>query len=292
MKDERLLFLYLQDYIFNTNRMEFIFFRIAGRMRNFWRISLIVFVVAFWGCSQKGKLVEGNKKDEFDIPENSEKWEGSYAQANYELISGTADFDPSFFGVANPGDYEDFDIEDVNDNQIFLDEFQDWGIDLSLFEKDNNSTELLLDSLDKVDKVGKNENKNLAENSEMNGNNQPSLSGWAINAQSLIADKNDPDPEHDEFTKVDAEPVPINLNKVLETIVYPPDAKREGVKGTVYIKILIDKEGNPKDFYVRSSPDNRLKLAVLDKLKYAKYKPALLNGKPVKDWVQIEYEFK
>jgi TonB family protein len=267
--------------------MEFIFFLVAKKLRNFWKISLIMIALAFWGCAQKGKLVEGSKKDEFDIPENPEKWESSYVQVNYEKESSTAKLDASFFGVANAEDYDDF-LEEGG-NEIFLDELKDWGIDLSLFEKDNNSTERLLDSLDKIE-VTKNENKKLAENLEVNSNNQPSLSGWAINTQ--IGDKNDPDPEPDEFTKVDSEPIPINLNKVLETIVYPPDAKREGVKGTVYIKILIDRDGNPKDFYVRSSPDNRLKLAVLDKLKYAKYKPALLNGKPVKDWVQIEYEFK
>jgi TonB family protein len=275
--------------------MEFIFFLVAERLRNFWKISFIIIALAFWGCAQKGKFIEGNKKDEFDIAEESEKAETRYAQVSYERESAIARLDASFFGVANAEDYDELDIEDIDDKEIFLDELKDWGIDLSLFEKDNNSTERLLDSLDRVEVSrndnSKNENKIPAENLEISPNNQPSLSGWAINSQ-LIADKNDPDPEHDEFTKVDSEPVPINLNKVLETIVYPPDAKREGVKGTVYIKILIDRDGNPKDFYVRSSPDNRLKLAVLDKLKYAKYKPALLNGKPVKDWVQIEYEFK
>ncbi|MCS6904235.1 MAG: energy transducer TonB [Bacteroidia bacterium] len=214
----------------------------------------------------------------------------------FALASNQTSWDLSYFGTANLQDYESVEDEDMDEKEIFLEELKEAGVDLSLFEK-NNTADLLLDSLDNQEaqqppvattspiSISK-EEKNIT------SNDNTSSSGWFINPQSLIFDKNDPDPEHDEFVKVDKEPVPINLEAIFNSIEYPPDAKREGVKGTVYIKLLIDRNGIPKNYYVRYSPDNRLKNAVLDKLKYVRYKPAILNGKPVKNWVQVEYEFK
>lgn len=106
------------------------------------------------------------------------------------------------------------------------------------------------------------------------------------------SDPKDPDPPHDEFTAVDKEAEALNMDAVLSTIKYPPDAKRDKIQGKVYLKLLIDRNGIPKDYYIRRSPDMRLSRAVVDKLRNLKYTPATLKGKPIKTWVELDYEFR
>ena len=62
---------------------------------------------------------------------------------------------------------------------------------------------------------------------------------------------------------------------------YPEDAKAEGVKGLVRLKVRINKEGAVEELEVEKSPDARLSTAAVDAVKQWVYEPTWLNGKPV-----------
>ena len=107
----------------------------------------------------------------------------------------------------------------------------------------------------------------------------------------LPFDPKDPDPAIDAFIEATEEPRPLNLDKVLASVVYPEAAKADGVTGKVQLKILINTDGYAKDFYVRRSPDIRLTHAVLEKCRFLHYRPAMLDSVPVKAWVNVSYAF-
>jgi peptidyl-prolyl cis-trans isomerase A (cyclophilin A) len=62
--------------------------------------------------------------------------------------------------------------------------------------------------------------------------------------------------------------------------VYPIDAKKAGVTGTVVLAATIDTDGAVKELNVVSGPD-MLQQAALDAVKEWRYRPYLLNGQPV-----------
>lgn len=102
----------------------------------------------------------------------------------------------------------------------------------------------------------------------------------------------DPDPDPNDFVQVEYEAVPQNEARVKALVRYPAELKGKNIKGTVYVKVLIDKDGYYKRHLLRDSPDPALAQAVVDQVKYLYYTPARKDGKPVKVWVNFEYEFK
>jgi TonB family protein len=81
------------------------------------------------------------------------------------------------------------------------------------------------------------------------------------------------------------------LNKVVP--VYPPEAKKARVQGTVVLDAMIGKDGNVENLRVVSGP-NLLQQSALDAVRFWTYKPFLLNGDPieVKTTVNVNYELK
>jgi peptidyl-prolyl cis-trans isomerase A (cyclophilin A) len=72
--------------------------------------------------------------------------------------------------------------------------------------------------------------------------------------------------------------------------VYPIDAKKAGVSGTVVVAAIIDTDGTMKELHVVSGPD-LLQQAALDAVKAWRYRPYLLNGEPVEVRTQINIIF-
>jgi peptidyl-prolyl cis-trans isomerase A (cyclophilin A) len=72
--------------------------------------------------------------------------------------------------------------------------------------------------------------------------------------------------------------------------VYPIDAKEAGVSGTVVLAASIDTDGTVKELHVVSGPD-QLQQAALDAVKQWRYRPYLLNGRPVEVRTQINIIF-
>jgi peptidyl-prolyl cis-trans isomerase A (cyclophilin A) len=62
--------------------------------------------------------------------------------------------------------------------------------------------------------------------------------------------------------------------------VYPIDAKKAGVQGTVILQATIGTDGSVKDLRVVSGPD-MLQQAAIDAVQQWRYRPYLLNGQPV-----------
>lgn len=102
----------------------------------------------------------------------------------------------------------------------------------------------------------------------------------------------DPDPDPNEFVQLEYEAVPQNEARIRQAIQYPAALKGKKITGTVYVKVLIDKDGYYKSHLVRDSPDPALAQAVVDQVKNLYCSPARLNGKPIKVWVNFEYTFQ
>jgi peptidyl-prolyl cis-trans isomerase A (cyclophilin A) len=72
--------------------------------------------------------------------------------------------------------------------------------------------------------------------------------------------------------------------------VYPPDAKRAGISGTVVLQAVIGTDGLMKQLTVISGPPP-LQQAALDAVKTWRYRPYLLNGQPVEVRTTINVMF-
>lgn len=105
----------------------------------------------------------------------------------------------------------------------------------------------------------------------------------AIEQDIQIEDEDPPD-----FVPVEQQPVPI---KQVEPA-YPEIARRAGVEGTVWVKILVDKEGKAKKAVVMKS-DNDIfnENAVKAALGWV-FTPAMMNNGPVAVWAAVPFRFK
>jgi TonB family protein len=73
---------------------------------------------------------------------------------------------------------------------------------------------------------------------------------------------------------------------------YPPDAKKDNVEGTVWLKTLVDEEGRVAKVEIQKSEAEVLNQAAVDAVKQWVFKPAIMKGKPVAVWVSIPFRFK
>jgi len=89
-------------------------------------------------------------------------------------------------------------------------------------------------------------------------------------------------------------------NKLYNNIYYPEEAKNESIEGTVYVKFVVDEEGEvskvkPKtniearDYYVE-----QLKKSAADAIRATSgdWVPAKIGGEPVSRWMMLPVEFK
>ena len=72
--------------------------------------------------------------------------------------------------------------------------------------------------------------------------------------------------------------------------VYPPDAKRDRVQGTVRLEVSIDTEGHVKGVGVLEGPPELVHSAV-DAVSKWTYKPTLLNGQPVEVITTVDVNY-
>jgi len=102
-----------------------------------------------------------------------------------------------------------------------------------------------------------------------------------------IVDKSLPSP--DEFIAIDVNPVLENQPQA----VYPDSAKKANVEGSVWVKVLIDKQGSVRQALIAKGSGKKVGFeeAALTAAKQATWKPAMLNNKPVAVWVSYEIKF-
>jgi len=97
-------------------------------------------------------------------------------------------------------------------------------------------------------------------------------------------------PSPDEF--IPYEDPPVQVKQVQPT--YPPLAQRAGVEGSVWINVLVDREGKVRDVkIVKDSGANAgFEESATEAAFQTVWKPAIANGQPIALWVTYKVEFK
>ncbi len=91
--------------------------------------------------------------------------------------------------------------------------------------------------------------------------------------------------------EVEKPPECINLGQVRSSMVYPEIARQGGIEGRVTVKVLVGPDGNVLKIGSVSGPDV-FQEEVSDKSMNLQFTPGLQNGKPVKVWVSVPFNFK
>ncbi|MDP2035847.1 MAG: TonB family protein [Ignavibacteria bacterium] len=95
------------------------------------------------------------------------------------------------------------------------------------------------------------------------------------------------DPDIDAYIKVEKFPEMISP----ATPDYPEEAKKNKITGKTFVKVLIDKEGNPKKAVVIKSQNELFNQPAVDAALKSKFTPALQGGKPIAVWIVLPYRF-
>jgi protein TonB len=91
--------------------------------------------------------------------------------------------------------------------------------------------------------------------------------------------------------EVEKAPECVNLSQVRSSMVYPEVARQAGIEGRVTVKVLVGPDGNVLKVGSVSGPDV-FHDEVQDKAMNLQFTPGLQNGKPVKVWVTVPFNFK
>lgn len=110
------------------------------------------------------------------------------------------------------------------------------------------------------------------------------LPGIAIEQDIKIEDEPDPSA----FIPVEKQPVPVKQVQPE----YPEIARRAGVEGTVWVKILVDKDGKAKKAIIMKSDAEVFNEPALQAALQFVFTPAMMNNGPVAVWAAVPFRFK
>ncbi|MDP3583361.1 MAG: energy transducer TonB [Ignavibacteria bacterium] len=115
------------------------------------------------------------------------------------------------------------------------------------------------------------------------------LSGGAQITQDIKIEEapKDEDPDMNAFTAV--EKLPEMVRSVSPE--YPEIAKRAGITGKVFVKVLVDKTGRPKKVVVIKSDSELFNQVAMDAAMKSAFSPALQNQHPIAVWIVLPYRF-
>ncbi len=142
-----------------------------------------------------------------------------------------------------------------------------------------------------ADEEVQDEDVQIASQKELADINTPDVKDIATEGSNVVVDIKEDEylPPPDEFTPVEIYPEMIYQ----ETPEYPRLAKQAGLEGTVWVKALVDKEGNVRDAQVaKSCGTQSLDEAAVKAAFKNKFKPGIQNGRPVACWVTYKVDFK
>lgn len=88
------------------------------------------------------------------------------------------------------------------------------------------------------------------------------------------------------------EPQPINMDELKSAIAYPREAWEAKIEGRVVVRVLVDLEGNAVKYVVLKDPHTLLTNAVTSRILMLKFTPCIQDGKRVKMWVTIPFDFR
>ncbi len=105
--------------------------------------------------------------------------------------------------------------------------------------------------------------------------------------------KDKPPPEKTIFTEPEVEKVPecVNLAQVKSSMNYPEIARQINLEGRVAVKVLVGTDGNVIKVGSLSGPEQFYD-EVRDKALNLQFTPGMQNGKFVKVWVTVPFNFK
>jgi protein TonB len=90
------------------------------------------------------------------------------------------------------------------------------------------------------------------------------------------------------MAEVDSGPVPLDEVR----IPYPPQARQDGIEGTVTLMIVVDEAGKVTRAKVLGGPGHGLNEAALSAIRRFRFKPAQREGKPVSVETRFAYTFE
>ena len=91
--------------------------------------------------------------------------------------------------------------------------------------------------------------------------------------------------------EVEKAPECVNLSQVRSSMTYPEVARQANIEGRVTVKVLVGTDGSVIKVGSVSGPDV-FHDEVQDKAMNLQFTPGLQNGKPVKVWVTVPFNFK
>lgn len=93
--------------------------------------------------------------------------------------------------------------------------------------------------------------------------------------------------------KLDKYPEPVGgIEAMIKNVVYPVTAKDQGIQGKVFVKAIIDENGNVTETSIIKSVNEDCDKAAMDAIKKTKFTPGIKDDKPVKAEVTIPVMFK
>lgn len=98
--------------------------------------------------------------------------------------------------------------------------------------------------------------------------------------------EDEPDPEA--FIPVEKNPVPVK--QVAPE--YPEIARRAGVEGTVWVKILVDRDGKARKAIIMKSDAEIFNEPAIQAALQWVFTPAMMNDGPVPVWAAVPFRFK
>ena len=109
---------------------------------------------------------------------------------------------------------------------------------------------------------------------------------------SLQAQSNEAIDPADYLEEVEVAPELIGgIKELAKHVVYPEEAAKAGIQGTVFVKAYVGKTGMIDDLVIEKSPNDLLSQAALDAVRQVRFKPGTDNGEPVKVMVMIPVKF-
>jgi len=115
------------------------------------------------------------------------------------------------------------------------------------------------------------------------------LSGGAQITQDIKIEEapKDDDPDMDKFQAYEVQPTMVRQVQPE----YPEIAKRAGITGKVFVKVLVDKTGKPKKAVVIKSDSELFNQVAIDAAMRSAFSPALQNQHPIAVWIVLPYRF-
>ena len=95
-------------------------------------------------------------------------------------------------------------------------------------------------------------------------------------------------PELNKPIKMDSEPVALDYIHPH----YPKSAKKDGIEGTVWLRVLVSENGDVVDAVVLKSLREDLDKAALENAWEIKYQPAISQNRPIAVWIVYSSTFK